>query len=124
MGVHTRELENCTCVETENQLYNCIGYSTWQTTVATVNCSKYIARLMNTFYAKEAGNGDSQANVCSANRAMRLVGGSTVSEGRLEICYNGQWGTICNQGWTDSRASQVCSTLRLPTYSELLGHSI
>ena len=53
---------------------------------------------------------------------MRLVGGSTVSEGRLEICHNGQWGTICNQGWTDSRAAQVCSRLGLPTYSELLGY--
>ena len=116
-------LDTCDCVETAHQLRNCIDYRNLQTTVATVNCSKccnaYIhfctrAKILHT------GNGESQA--CSTDGAMRLVDGSTVSEGRLEICHNGQWGTICNQGWTDSRATQVCSRLGLPTYSKLLDH--
>ncbi|XP_064397350.1 neurotrypsin-like [Halichondria panicea] len=100
--VFKRVIESCSCVETTDQLSNCITDDPRQITVATVNCR----------------NGNSQA--CSIDGAMRLVGGSTVSEGRLEICHNGQWGTICNQGWTDSRAAQVCSTLGLPTYNATL----
>ena len=45
--------------------------------------------------------------VCSDGE-VRLVGGSLASEGHVEVCYNNQWGTICNIGWDDDDASVVC----------------
>ena len=48
-------------------------------------------------------------NFCNGD--VRLVGGNSVSEGRVEICYNGVWGSICYYGWTNIDAAIVCRQL-------------
>ena len=42
---------------------------------------------------------------------IRLAGGSTPYEGRVEICQNEQWGTICDSPWDDNAATVVCNQL-------------
>ena len=42
---------------------------------------------------------------------VRLVGDSTEYEGRLEVCINGVWGTVCDNGWGNSDATVVCKQL-------------
>ena len=42
---------------------------------------------------------------------VRLVGGTTVREGRVELCFGFQWVTICDNEWDNSDASVVCGQL-------------
>ena len=46
---------------------------------------------------------------------VRLVDGSTEYEGRVEICINRMWGTICNRRyysyWGTAEAKVVCRQL-------------
>ena len=42
---------------------------------------------------------------------IRLINGSNPLEGRLEICINNAWGTICHDGFSSDEARVACSQL-------------
>ena len=45
--------------------------------------------------------------------AIRLQGG-TATSGRVEICYNNNWGTVCDDLWGVADARVACRQLGLP----------
>ena len=47
---------------------------------------------------------------------VRLGGSSYHNIGRVEVCINGTWGTICSTSFTDNDASVVCSDLGYISY--------
>ena len=47
---------------------------------------------------------------------VRLAGGSTPYEGRLEIFHDGRWGTVCNNAFDTSAAKIICNSIGYPRY--------
>ena len=44
---------------------------------------------------------------------VRLVDSDIATEGRVEVCEGGRWGTICNDHWTPEDTDVVCGELGL-----------
>ncbi|XP_071510208.1 scavenger receptor cysteine-rich domain-containing protein DMBT1-like [Diadema antillarum] len=45
---------------------------------------------------------------------IQLAGGTNAREGRVEIFYNGAWGTVCDDSWDIEDAHVVCRMLGYP----------
>ena len=50
-------------------------------------------------------------NASCTDGAVQLSNGNLTGEGRVEICINNAWGTVCDDGWDNADASVVCREL-------------
>ena len=51
---------------------------------------------------------------------MRITGGSSPTIGRVEVCINSTWGTICDGYWNDRNAAVVCRQLGYFPYGKVV----
>jgi len=51
----------------------------------------------------------------SQDTYVRLIGGQNAYEGTVEVYFNGQWGSICDDTWTGHDAAVICRMLGYST---------
>ena len=54
---------------------------------------------------------------------VRLAEGTTTLEGRVEICKNSMWGTVCDQAWDKLDARVICHQLGFSVAGKLAFYS-
>ncbi len=62
---------------------------------------------------------DVTSNDTAAEGSVRLVGGDTLLEGRVEIFLLDHWGTVCDYNWDLADATVVCHQLGYPSAVEV-----
>ena len=95
-GVGQIWLDDAACTGTETRL---------------IDCSNPGLGVHNCDHTADAGV-TCTASVCTQG-GIRLQGGTTNS-GRVEICNNNVWGTVCSDSWGTVDAQVACRQLGLP----------
>lgn len=96
-------LDNVICSGTENRLINCRA-----SPVGVHNCASN----------EDAGVRCQGTAITCTEGDIRLAGGT--HQGRVDICYNNVWGTVCSSAWNNVNAEVACRQLGLPFFGKCM----
>ena len=105
-------INDLSCTGNENSLWDCL-----QNTLTDYTCSNYddasvICQCKIFIFALNVHlivNDVVYSNCTTGD--IRLTDGPSEYEGRVEICMNGVWGSVCDYGWDTSEATTICKQL-------------
>uniref|UniRef100_A0A669QGP5 Soluble scavenger receptor cysteine-rich domain-containing protein SSC5D n=1 Tax=Phasianus colchicus TaxID=9054 RepID=A0A669QGP5_PHACC len=89
-------MNRVSCIGTESSISECLS-SPWGIQLCT--------------HMDDAGVECSDKNITVEAAEIRLMNGPSRCAGRVEVLHDGQWGTVCDDGWNLQAATVVCRQL-------------
>ena len=113
--------DNITCSENaiESSLTSCTLYSTDCLPLCPNNIAiRCFSKLVCGYIISPQRNHSSRTLLdpgnCEEEGAVQLADGAIDQEGRVEVCHDGVWGSICDEGWDKTDAYIICQQLGYP----------
>uniref|UniRef100_A0A1X7T7Q6 Uncharacterized protein n=1 Tax=Amphimedon queenslandica TaxID=400682 RepID=A0A1X7T7Q6_AMPQE len=89
-----------------NEIWSTICTSNWSQKEASVICFQLgYSKYANTTQYGNCADGD-----------IRLIGGDTMNDGNVQLCYNNAWGSICDANWDNNDSNVACYKLGLQPF--------
>ena len=119
LGIGSQFLDGVACTGSETMLTSCssdssVYCSSGHNEDAGVRCQgayTFIQPSCNTtMFLNVCITVDSVGSTCTYGD-VRLVDGRNQYEGRVEVCINNEWGTVCDNSWGSVDATTVCKQL-------------
>lgn len=124
---HSFSLGSANCSGAEERLISCLATShecpsRENAAVACQGaCTNIILgqKLFTAYTAAYFVATETKAGNCTDGE-VRLINGSNSLEGRVEVCLNNAWGTVCDSGFGEADAAVVCNALGYPYDGKIL----
>ena len=96
-------LSDVTCLGNETELLECSATVLPMQCESDQNVSNVVCQDIDSTEFSDCDDGD-----------IRLVDGTNPLEGRIELCLNNAWGTVCDTEFSEDVSDVICSQLQLP----------
>lgn len=108
-------IQDLNCTGSESSIWDCPHNSSVQHCTSYYNDASVLCQCKHVMIPSRFNyfptDKNTSVDLSCTTGDVRLVGGVNHNEGRVEMCYNHFWGSVCHRYWSTVDANVVCKQL-------------